>query len=115
MARPLNGGRAQHSDDVHALCGDEVSETFLWTWEEDQTPQQGGVDNKGKTRIGGRAMTQEQFDQLTEEIGNWFAHLKLTSFRKTFRGDVYPSSALVTDYDYFVEQLRDKYVKEDKK
>ena len=59
-------------------------------------------------------MTQEQFDQLTEDIGNWFAHLKLTSFRKTFQGDVYPSSALVTDYELFVEQLRDEYVKEDK-
>lgn len=60
-------------------------------------------------------MTQEQFNQLTEDIGNWFANLKLTSFRKTFQGDVYPSSALVTDYDYFIEQLRDKYFKEDKK
>ena len=59
-------------------------------------------------------MTQEQFNQLTEDIGHWFANLKLNSFRKTFQGDVYPSSALVSGYELFVEQLRNKYVKEDK-
>lgn len=51
-------------------------------------------------------MTDKDFEFITDKIGIWFANLKLKSFRHTFDGDTYPSSALVTDYELFVAKLK---------
>lgn len=59
-------------------------------------------------------MTKEEFDTITSEIGCWFTHLKLNSFRKTFDGEIYPSSALGTDYDLFIHELEKELSFEDK-
>ena len=58
-------------------------------------------------------MTKEEFDIITNKIGCWFTHLKLNSFRKTFDGEVYPSSALGTDYDLFIHKLEKELLFED--
>lgn len=58
-------------------------------------------------------MTREEFDIITNKIGCWFTHLKLNSFRKTFDGEVYPSSALGTDYDLFIHKLEKELLFED--
>ena len=59
-------------------------------------------------------MTKEEFDIITNKIGCWFTHLKLNSFRKTFDGEVYPSSALGTDYDLFIHKLEKELSFKDK-
>ena len=51
-------------------------------------------------------MTDKDFEFITDKIGIWFANLKLKSFRHTFDGDTYPSSALVTDYELFIAKLK---------
>lgn len=59
-------------------------------------------------------MTREEFDIITNKIGCWFTRLKLNSFRKTFDGEIYPSSALGTDYRLFIYKLEKELSFEDK-
>ena len=51
-------------------------------------------------------MTDREFKFVVDKIGLWFAQLKLNTFRETFSGDIYPSSALVTRYELFIDELK---------
>ena len=49
------------------------------------------------------------FDGFVDKVGAWFAHLRLDKFRNTFKGEIFPATQLVQEYDLFVRELSKTY------